>query len=228
MPTPFRSMIRLALGPALALCAAAAAASQVAVLGRENLGPEQLYPDARVPAKGWQPLRLTFAYFPAVGWQAAELATVAGSVARVLGQCRVRISGVEMVALAAATRFHDFHTRESRELAQAIPLRRPAVYFVADTRELPAFDAEAIGRDNSRTRPELVDTVWVTRGSRDLAVVVAHELAHVLLNSGGHSRAPLNLMRSETASANTKLDAAQCARLRRGAAAHDLMEDTGR
>ena len=67
----------------------------------------------------------------------------------------------------------------------------------------PAFDAEAIGRGNSGSRPELRDTVWIALGSRDLGIVLAHELAHVLMDSGEHSDEPGNLMRDETAPENT-------------------------
>src|SRR3970282_147234 len=59
-------------------------------------------------------------------------------------------------------------------------------------------DAEAIARGNSRTRPELRDTVWVARGARDLGLVIAHELAHVLMDSGEHTEESGNLMREDT------------------------------
>ena len=102
----------------------------------------------------------------------------------------------------------------ARELARRYPVERPAVYLVRDTRNRPAFDAEAFGRGNSRTRPELADTVWMTAATRHAGTAMAHELAHVLMDSGEHSDAPGNLMRDETAEGNTVLSEAQCARLR--------------
>jgi hypothetical protein len=102
-------------------------------------------------------------------------------------------------------------------------LHKPTVYFVSGTRQRPAFDAEAIGRGNSRTRPELADTIWVTRGTRDLGIAIAHELAHVLMDSGEHSEAPSNLMREDTGPENTDLTDAQCARMRAAALANDLV-----
>ena len=42
----------------------------------------------------------------------------------------------------------------ARELARTLRHQAPAVYFVDDTRQDPAFDAEAIGRGNSRMRDE--------------------------------------------------------------------------
>jgi hypothetical protein len=97
------------------------------------------------------------------------------------------------------------------------------VFFVDATRQQPAFDAEAIGRGNSRTRPELADTVWIVRDARDPGVALAHELAHVLMDSGEHSDEPGNLMREETAPASTRLTDAQCARLRETGRANGLL-----
>lgn len=93
-----------------------------------------------------------------------------------------------------------------------------------DTRSHPAFDAEAIGRGNSRTRPELADTVWMTAATRYADIVLAHELAHVLMDGGEHSDEPGNLMRDETTAGSTALSAAQCARLRETGSANGLLE----
>jgi hypothetical protein len=92
-------------------------------------------------------------------------------------------------------------------------VQKPAIFFVQDTRNDPAFDAEAIGRSNAAGRPELVDTIWVAYGARDLAHAIAHELVHVLADSGEHSDAPGNLMRDETSPSNIALTAAQCRRV---------------
>lgn len=102
-------------------------------------------------------------------------------------------------------------------------MSRPTVYFVADTLQRPAFEAEAIGRSNSRTRPEIADTVWITRAARDPGIVLAHELAHVLMDSGEHVEEHGNLMNAETAAHNTRLRAEQCARLRDTATANGLL-----
>jgi hypothetical protein len=90
---------------------------------------------------------------------------------------------------------------------------KPAVFFVRDSWHVPVFDAEAFGSGNTATRPELAFTVWITAHIRDLPVALAHELAHVLMDSGEHSVDPGNLMRDETAPGNTFLTPAQCARM---------------
>jgi hypothetical protein len=118
----------------------------------------------------------------------------------------------------------DFSTPAARELARAHPVARPAVYLMRDTRSRPAFDAEAIGRGNSRTRPEIADTVWMTATTRDPGIALAHELAHVLMDSGEHSEEAGNLMRDETSARNTSLSAAQCRRLRETGTANGLLK----
>ena len=161
--------------------------------------------------RGQHALTLTLANIG--GWNDAEITTAVSTAAGILAQCGVRITGAELLRIRVPASHRDFHTPRSRELARALPLRKPAVYFAAGTRQIPAFDAEAIGRGNSRTRPELADTVWIISGVRDPGIALAHELAHVLMDSGEHDNSPGNLMAEETAPGNTRLTPAQCARI---------------
>ena len=178
-----------------------------------------------LPVQAQEPyvLRLTLVHFAGGSWQEDEIVAAAVEASKILGQCRIAPGTPDVVHADVAARFRFFHTPTSRELARTLQPRTPAVYFVDGTRQDPAFDAEAIGRGNSGSRPELRDTVWVMRGARDLPVVLAHELAHVLMDSGEHSDEPGNLMRDETAPANTRLTDAQCARLRETGKANGLL-----
>jgi hypothetical protein len=196
---------------------AAQAQESITVLERRETALET------VPSSSGYELRLTLAYLEGSGWTQEAIVGAAKEGARILGQCGVALKTAELVRIAAPTRFRDFLTPLSRELAAALQLGKPTIYFVAGTRQRPAFDAEAIGRGNSRTRPELADTVWVTRGTRDLGIALAHELAHVLMDSGEHSEAPGNLMREVTGPENTNLTDAQCARMRATGLANGLM-----
>jgi len=168
-------------------------------------------------------LRLTLVHFAGGSWQEHEIQAAAAQASRILAQCGIVTGGTTLVRADVEARFRHFHTPTSRELARHLRPKAPAIYFVDGTRQNPAFDAEAIGRGNSRSRPELRDTVWVVRGARDLNVVLAHELAHVLMDSGEHSQEPGNLMREETTPANTRLSDAQCLRLRETGSAHGLL-----
>lgn len=184
---------------------------------------------AALPAHAQTPyvLRLTLVHFEGGAWQAGEAAELAAQAVKILGQCAIVTGGLDLVRADVEPRFRTFHTPTSRELARKLQPRAPAIYFVDGTRQNPAFDAEAIGRGNSRTRPELADSVWIVRDARDPAIALAHELAHVLMDSGEHSDEPGNLMRDETAPGNTRLSAAQCARLRDTGLANGLLSPTG-
>lgn len=176
------------------------------------------------PGMAGSELRLTLAYLDGSGWTPDTILAAVTESAPILAQCGVALKTVELLRVAAPSRFHDFSTPLSRQLAATLELRKPTVYFVAGTRQRPAFDAEAIGRGNSRTRPELADTVWIARGTRDLGVALAHELAHVLMDSGEHSEDAGNLMRADTAPENTRLSDEQCARLRKTGTANGILQ----
>jgi hypothetical protein len=156
-------------------------------------------------------------------WTADQVARAIPDAVALLGQCRVVLAPAEIHVIDAPRRYHDYETGVSRELVRALAVKRPAVFFVEDTKNVPAFDAEAIGIFNARTRPELANTVWIAHGARDLVHVIAHELVHVLADSGAHSVEPGNLMRDETAPGNNRLTTAQCDLIRSRGAANGLL-----
>jgi hypothetical protein len=204
---------RSRLAPVLAACAALLAAgsalAQIALVGRESVSGAEL----GVPAGAALRLHLTLVRLEGSGWTRERSLAILREAAGILAQCGVAVGRAQLETLAAPD-YLDFSTPAARELARSHPVARPAVYLVRDTKNRPAFDAEAIGRGNSRTRPELADTVWMTAATREPGVALAHELAHVLMDSGGHSGEAGNLMREQTSPRNTALSAAQCARLR--------------
>jgi hypothetical protein len=168
-------------------------------------------------------LALTLVYMRGSGWSPGAVLRAGREAAGILAQCGVAMARAELVTVEAPERYRWFDTPYSRRLARVLQLAKPTVYFVADTRQRPAFDAEAIGRGNSRSRPELADTVWMTRGIADAGVALAHELAHVLMDSGAHSQEPGNLMQDRTAPENAKLSPEQCERLGDTAAQNGLL-----
>jgi hypothetical protein len=168
-------------------------------------------------------LQLSLYVFRGTRWSPDEIAAAALESVRLLGQCGVTLAGAELRVVEAPHRFRFYSTPVSRELLRLLPVTKPAVFFVDETHNRPAFDAEAIGRGNAATRPELADTVWVAHGARDLPLALAHELVHVLSDSGEHSDEPGNLMRAETSPRNTRLTEAQCERLRSRGEANGLL-----
>jgi hypothetical protein len=187
------------------------------------LAPDAIYGVRRAPSNPTHELALAAIYLDGAGWRAAEIVSALGEVGAILAQCGVGRVRVELARGVAPARYQDFHTPRSRELALSLQPPRPTLYFVADTRQRPAFDAEAIGRGNSSSRPELADSVWVTRAAGDLGVVLAHELAHVLMDSGAHADVEGNLMRDASAPANTRLTEEQCQRIRDVGTANGLL-----
>lgn len=166
-------------------------------------------------------LALTVANIAA--WPEPVIVAALRQAAQLLAQCDIRMNRADLLHVTVPETHRYFDTPRSRELARALNLPKPTLYFAAGTRQTPAFDAEAIGRGNSSTRPELADTVWIARGTRDLGLVVAHELAHVLMNSGAHDNTPGNLMAESTTPDNTRLTATQCAQIRNTGARNGLL-----
>ncbi|HKW38263.1 MAG TPA: hypothetical protein VJO54_10685 [Burkholderiales bacterium] len=157
------------------------------------------------------------------GWTRERAESALHRAGDILAQCGVTLEHGDPVVLRVRDDLMDYSTPAAREVARIRPVSRPAVYLVRDTRSRPAFDAEAIGRGNSRTRPEIADTVWMTSGTRDAGIALAHELSHVLMDSGEHSGAEGNLMRDETSPSATRLSPAQCGRLRDKGRANGLL-----
>lgn len=177
------------------------------------------------PPKATHLLHLTAVKLEGSGWTDERVLGIVRSAGRLLAQCGVKLERLELVSLAVPPSYLDLATPEAqRALARDYRVARPAVYFVLNTRSNPAFEAEAFGRGNTKTRPVLADTVWITLTARDPGIALAHELAHVLMDSGEHSDEQGNLMSDETTPKNTALTRAQCARLRDIATGNGLLK----
>jgi len=168
-------------------------------------------------------MALNIAVMSGTGWRAEDVLDAAKGAAAILAQCAIHTS-IELHEFDGPRRYRSLYTPVSRDLAKRLALPKPTLFFIADTLNRPAFDAEAVGRGNSRTRPEMADTVWIASGARDLPVVIAHELAHVLADSGGHSNEAGNLMREETAQGSSRLTPEQCAAIATTAGANGLLQ----
>ena len=175
-------------------------------------------PGQELPYPGPRPathrLQLDLYTFVDTSWQPEQIMRAVREAAAILGQCGIRLERAELYSLAGGDpRFRYLSTAAGRELVRRLRPAKPAVFFVRDTRQQPVFDAEAFGRSNTASRPELAGTVWITAYIRDLPVALAHELVHVLMDSGEHSQEPGNLMREDTSLASATIASAQCARM---------------
>lgn len=169
-------------------------------------------------------LRPSLVLLQGTGWNGGDLVSIMQRAARVLAQCGVQIAEFELHVLAVPELMKYFHDVSARRLATALPLPRPSVYLVKDTLQAEAFEAEAIGLANSRGRPELAHTVWLTRALEPPGVGLAHELAHVLMDSGAHSGEPGNLMSEQVSVEAVALTLAQCQRMTHAGADNGLLE----
>ena len=189
--------------------------------------PEHELPYAG-PAPSTHRLHLDLIMFRDTSWEPERILDVVRGGAAILAQCGIRLERAELYRFEGGDPdLRYLSTPVSRQLVRRVRPAKPAVFFVRDTRHVPTFDAEAFGSGNTATRPELLFTVWVTAWIRDLPLALAHELAHVLMDSGEHAEEPGNLMHEDTAPGNTRLSPAQCERMRvNGTANSWLMPET--
>ena len=188
---------------------AAADARSASVVAREVIAAAELY-GGGTPAAATHLLRPTFAWFANTAWNRDALLRHARRTAEILAQCGIHIPQIDLRVLDGPETYRYFREASATELVRELDLPRPTVYFVRDTLQPEPFEAEAIGEGNSATRPLLRDTIWVIEEIRDAGVALAHELVHILMNSGEHVDLPRNLMRADTAPGNTELTDAQC------------------
>ena len=207
----------------MAVCVAAQAepAAPLRLAGTLTLGEGDLPNGAGATHR----LALALFAFRDTAWKPPEILQAARAAAPLLAQCGVRLAGAELRELEGGEpELRDLFTPLARQLVRRLQPAKPAVFFVRDTRNRPGFEGEAFGRGNTRTRPELAGTVWLTEKTRDLPVALAHELAHVLMDSGDHAEEPGNLMREDTAPENTRLSPVQCEQMRLNGTANGWLQ----
>ena len=217
----FFSLARtVAFGVTLAAVSVAQSADTIRVVEVLNVA----LPDSSPPSGTTHALRLSVYHFQGTRWRSDALRSAVIESAQLIAQCRVALTALELRVLETPRRFHFYSTPVSRELLRAIAVSKPGIFFVEDTHNRPAFDAEAIGLGNAGPRPELANTIWVAYGARDLSYALAHELVHVLSDSGEHSTKSGNLMQPETSPRNASLTETQCERLRSRGVVNGLLE----
>ncbi|HSS64697.1 MAG TPA: S8 family serine peptidase, partial [Gammaproteobacteria bacterium] len=187
----------------------------VTVLSEKSVEKQTLYSGSAFPESVEQTLSLSLVVLDGTAWSEPLLESMAAEAARILAQCGLGLSDIRLYRVRAPRRLSYFNDWHASALVSKLEIPRPAVFFVRDTLQQIAFDAEAIGHSNGRSRPSLVDTVWMTEAVGHSGIALAHELFHVLADSGNHSDDPENLMYAETLGVNTRLNEGQCMQVRR-------------
>ena len=161
---------------------------------------------------------------PNAAWSDARAERALVDAAAILAPCAIRLSPVRVLDVDAPERLADLSLGGARTLFDAVrasgPERRVTLVLARDTRMRDPYDGEAFGRGNTRHRPWLTDSVWLTAAIRDEGIALAHELFHVLVNSGAHDDREGNLMNPRTSGDNVRLEPAQCEAARRVALAN--------
>ncbi len=191
----------------------------VEVVSSTTVEKEQIYTRGAYPQGIEQTLSVSMVVLEGTAWSAPLLKFMAADAARIFAQCKLGLSRIRIYQVKAPRRLSFFNDVHASALVSKLEIQRPAVFFVRDTLQQVAFDAEAIGNSNGRSRPTLVDTVWMTEAVGHSGIALAHELFHVLADSGSHSDDPENLMFEQALGVNAKLTDGQCMQMRRIGAA---------
>jgi hypothetical protein len=86
-----------------------------------------------------------------------------------------------------------------------------------------AYLGEAFGLANTERRPWLANSLWLMLDVDDAGIALAHELYHVLANSGAHVVDRPNLMQPDTRPESTELTPEQCLLARETGVANGLL-----
>ncbi len=143
----------------------------------------------------------------------------------ILAQCSIIPGKVSIHAIDAEDYLRDLSTGSAHTLLKAAGTANATVVFARDTRMQAAFDGEAFGLGNTRMRPWLASSVWLMLGVDDPGVALAHELYHVIANSGEHVVGVANLMQGRTRPESQQLTPAQCRLARANGVANRLLQD---
>lgn len=157
------------------------------------------------------------------GWDVSVIEKMVQRAGEILKQCGVGLGPVTLHEYQVPARLLDFDVHTAHTLIDQQSTTKPSVYLVRDTNRQSNFEGEAFGKGNTQTRPWLTNTVWLVAGIHEPALALAHELFHVISNSGAHSGVDANLMNVRTRATATRLDAQQCGLFRKNGLAEKLL-----
>jgi hypothetical protein len=145
-------------------------------------------------------------------WRTSRVRQALQQAYRILAQCDIGPRHVAAFAIQADDYLLDLSTGSARSLLEATGTgaQQPIVVFARDTLMQEAYLGEAFGLGNTRRRPWLANSVWLMHDVDDAGIALAHELFHVLANSGVHVEDRPNLMQPDTHPESTELSAEQC------------------
>lgn len=169
-------------------------------------------PPAEAAGVGYQVVVLAGA-----GWRDSDIEEAVGEASAVFASCDVAVHATAVYWVKAPAGYQELDEREQAGLLAPLGGRRPVALFVNRTTE------RDIAYSYLNTAPVASrGTAWITRDSAPSCVgpLLAHELGHILLNSGRHVDDQRNLMSYNCVTMNitgfrlnTELTEGQCKRL---------------
>jgi hypothetical protein len=144
----------------------------------------------------------------------------------ILAQCDIAPVDVSIHSIIGDDYLRELSTGSARTLLEATATTDTTVIFARDTRMQEAFSGEAFGPGNTRSRPWLANSVWLMPDIKDAGIALAHELFHVIANSGEHIEGSGNLMQSRTHAESLTLSPEQCERARVTGVTNRLLKNT--
>lgn len=158
-------------------------------------------------------------------WTPQRIEQVLQTAYDLLEQCGIGADELSIHTFDGDDYLRDLSTGGARTLLEATATTELRVVFARDTRMLEPFTGEAFGRDNTHRRPWLTNSVWLMLDVEDAGSALAHELYHVIANSGEHVEGSGNLMQSSTDAGSRWLTAKQCQRAQTHGLANRLLRN---
>ncbi|HKJ51745.1 MAG TPA: S8/S53 family peptidase [Gammaproteobacteria bacterium] len=156
-------------------------------------------------------------------WSEPRIAAILRTAFGVLEQCGIAAGDLSLYAVDAPDYLRDLGTGTARTLLEAAGGNGLTVVLARDTLMQEAYTGEAFGLGNTSMRPWLANSVWLMLDVDDAGIALAHELYHVLANSGEHIAGTANLMQARTHPESSKLTPQQCQLARDNGIANHLL-----
>ncbi len=156
-------------------------------------------------------------------WTRQRIQQTVKSAYDILEQCGIGAGDISIQSFVGDDYLRDLSTGSAYTLLGAISGTNARVVFARDTHMQEPFTGEAFGPDNTRRRPWLVNSVWLMLDIEDEGIALAHELFHVIANSGDHVEGRGNLMQGRTDRGSQSLTTDQCEHARATAVANRLL-----
>jgi len=146
-------------------------------------------------------------------WRIQRVTRMLKGVFEIMAECRIDPGQISVKTLRGPNYTKHLSVGSAFTVLGPNPKMIATVVLADNTHMLEAYEAEAFGLGNTRTRPWLRNTVWLTQSVQHEELALAHELYHVVANDGQHQSTPNNLMQAQTTLNNVELNDNQCARL---------------